>query len=654
MHRINSFIFARFFLLAAALTTGIGSRGQSVDFPLQEIRIMGLRKSERLSEMHSLTLDTILKTKYYGDDLASVIKRETNLNITQYGGQGSLTSIRMRGTSPSHTQINWNGIPINSPTTGTIDLSLVSSNLADALEIIYGVPGSLFGSGTFGGSLNLINKPDWDNKVSFNVYTELGSWGHARGGASFRTGNRWWQYQAAGFAQTSPNNYPYRNAFKPENPRELRENDTLFTAGLQQNLFIRLGNKWIIHSGSWFQYRNKDLPNAMSSRPRWLSNQQDYSGRIFTRLNRYTSKHTLEITCAWLTDSLYYQETPVQEDPLVRWSGIQTTYLPVGISSRWNVTQNIRIEGGTDFERLTATGSSFTAQIEEYRGSLFVSGGFGKNNFFTSLDLREIIGTKTGLKTLYSITARYRSNKTGITFLTMISNKFRLPTINERYWIPGGNPELLAETGTGCDLGISWAKSFNIPLQTEISLTAYFQDVNNWIQWVPTGTYWSPLNVRKVRAQGIESDLSVRYSAGMNRIAFRAMYSYTESLDFTQPEVVSRLDRQLPYVPLHLLQATGSFGVSGFESNLTYRFTGRRFSTDDHDPWLDLDPYHLVDAQVSYKFVFSTGLLKLSGTVLNLFNCSYEMVRAYPSPGISFYLSAIYMFNKTLQDHEKE
>ncbi|MFN8167076.1 MAG: TonB-dependent receptor [Bacteroidia bacterium] len=66
-------------------------------------------------------------------------------------------------------------------------------------------------------------------------------------------------------------------------------------------------------------------------------------------------------------------------------------------------------------------------------------------------------------------------------------NVFRLPTVNDLYWIPGGNPDLLPETGTTGEIGLHL---LNTQLSMQRSSVAYFdKHINNWIAWVPTGSF---------------------------------------------------------------------------------------------------------------------------------------------------------------------
>jgi iron complex outermembrane receptor protein len=408
----------------------------------------------------------------------------------------------------------------------------------------------------------------------------------------------------------------------------------------------------MIHTGSWLQLRDKDLPFAMSNQPRWLGNQQDRSARLFTRISRKVANSSLELTIAGLSDSLLYREIPVTVDSAARQSGIRTSTLFTSLNCRWSINSNIQIETGVDFERLTATGSSFNGKVSEYRGAIFSSLLFEKKNFTGNLDLREAFYSNAGFRPLFALSGMYRFRDQNLILKSQISNKFRIPSINERYWIPGGNPDLVPETGIGYDIGASWKTDHNSFLPIEISTTAFLQNVNNWIQWIPTGSYWSPGNVRKVRCQGIESDMVIKKTVGIADVEMKVMYTYTESLDLSLDNIDSRFDRQLAYVPFHIFQASSTVGLAGFESTVAYRYTGRRFTTDDHDPWLALAPFHLIDANFSYEIPVNRSKFKISFAILNVLNVSYQMIRAYPSPGRSFYLSCIYVFNQTHNHNE--
>jgi outer membrane cobalamin receptor len=149
-----------------------------------------------------------------------------------------------------------------------------------------------------------------------------------------------------------------------------------------------------------------------------------------------------------------------------------------------------------------------------------------------------------------------------------------------------------------------------------------------------------------VRCQGLETDIHARWKTGAAGWVVKAMYTYTESLDMGMLQPETRYGRQLAYVPFHLLKIRGGMTFKGFEADLGYKFTGRRYTTDDHDPWLDLEPCHLADLLISYTFITGRNKVILTGSITNLFDTGYQQIRAYPAPGRSFYLSVNYLFNQ--------
>ncbi len=649
MHRKNYTIISFAVLLAGLISNVYSLNAQSMEVRLDEIQILGSRKSLHATDLHTVRLDTVLKTKYFGSDLSLILKQETNLNITQYGGQGSLASIRLRGSAPSQTQINWNGIPVNSPTTGSIDLSLLSGGMADAIEVAYGAGGTLFGNGTFGGSINLFNNPDWENRITVNVAGEAGSWNHYKTGLSIRAGSDSFQYHLTGLYQSSPNAYRYTNPFRAGNPAEFRVNDSMNLTAFQQHLFFRLPRNWFIQYGSWLHFRDKQLPASMSSAPVYSASQKDQSIRQFIRVAKWYRKSTFEVVAATFTDSLLYAEKRISTDSITKYSGIRSFDTYLSFYHRWFITDNLSVENGADFEYQSANVEAYNGLTHELRGALFGLVKYKIKQFSTNLSYREVFYSMTGPKPLFAAAFQYQPAGSGFSFKGQVSNKFRFPTLNDRYWQPGGNPELLPETGTGYDLGINWEAAVSTKTSIAISSMLFIQKINNWIQWVPTGTYWSPQNIRKVQCQGLELDITGKWKLRSASLTAKAMYTYTESLDMSMQESERRYQRQLPYVPFHLLKIQSGINYKRFEANLGYKFTGRRFTTDDHDPWLDLNPYHLADLSFGYTFLTRKDKVILMAHIYNLFDAQFQLIRAYPAPGRSFYLSVNYLFNQKIK-----
>ena len=87
-----------------------------------------------------------------------------------------------------------------------------------------------------------------------------------------------------------------------------------------------------------------------------------------------------------------------------------------------------------------------------------------------------------------------------------ISRNYRYPTLNDRYWVPGGNPGLRPEQSLSGEFSIlrwlPWTENGIL----EYSLGGYWNEVDDWILWLPgNGNIWSPENVQHVQARGPNS-----------------------------------------------------------------------------------------------------------------------------------------------------
>ena len=92
-----------------------------------------------------------------------------------------------------------------------------------------------------------------------------------------------------------------------------------------------------------------------------------------------------------------------------------------------------------------------------------------------------------------------------------ISRNYRLPTLNDRFWEPGGNENLLAEQGWSEELGLHTYGGENKHTWS-YSITGFNRLIDNWILWsIAEGTsFWAANNITRVWSRGVEQ--RIRYS----------------------------------------------------------------------------------------------------------------------------------------------
>jgi len=104
-------------------------------------------------------IDSSTLVQYLSTDLATILSQQSTIFVKSYGN-GGLATPAFRGTTANHTQVEWNGINIDSPMLGQTDLSQVQASQFESLEILYGAATVARTSGAFGGVINLVTSPD--------------------------------------------------------------------------------------------------------------------------------------------------------------------------------------------------------------------------------------------------------------------------------------------------------------------------------------------------------------------------------------------------------------------------------------------------------------------------------------------------------------
>ena len=123
-----------------------------------------------------------------------------------------------------------------------------------------------------------------------------------------------------------------------------------------------------------------------------------------------------------------------------------------------------------------AEAAGFRENVSENRTALFVSHvkQFGKLTLQSSLRQEWFNGEAVPF--IPSVGASYDFTK-AIKAKAKISRNYRIPTLNDRFWNPGGNPDLQAESG--------WSQEATLEYKRELdknpfsfSLTGYSRRIN--------------------------------------------------------------------------------------------------------------------------------------------------------------------------------
>ncbi|HXG17473.1 MAG TPA: TonB-dependent receptor plug domain-containing protein, partial [Methylomirabilota bacterium] len=92
------------------------------------------------------------------ETVAEILRTVPGVDIVQSGSRGTTTTVFIRGAESDQTLLLLDGVEVNSVTLGAADLSNLTTENIDRIEIVRGGGGTLYGSQAIGGVINILSK----------------------------------------------------------------------------------------------------------------------------------------------------------------------------------------------------------------------------------------------------------------------------------------------------------------------------------------------------------------------------------------------------------------------------------------------------------------------------------------------------------------
>ena len=589
-------------------------------------------------------VDSIILSSNPGSSISEILSGFTPVFIKTYG-QGSLATSSFRGAGATQTQVLWNDVPINSPMLGQTDFSLFPVFFIDAITLNSGANSLKNASGSFGGNISMSSVTNWKKNIAASLHQELGSFGYHGTFFSFSAGNTKFQSRTRLFFSGAENDFSFNNIDKDRYnpPTEMRLDAQYNQKGVAQDFWLRDGGSNQLHIALWAQDNDRMIPptTLVLHHPGNESQTQQFT-RITGNYTHFGDHITFNYRSAWLYDNLVY-ENVISE---ILSTNITNSFINA-LESKYSINSKLSIVGSVAFDYHRVSSSNYPDIAERTQGSMSLSFDYKPFNWLqiTAMSKEEfvdqawspfipLLGVKVGGK-----------NKS-VTLHGNIAGNYRMPSLNDLYWNPGGNPDLLPEKGYSTEVGVLWRKKLQ-----DITLTAgatvFQNDIQNWIQWLPDSvfSYWTPQNLKHVIAKGIESQLEMSWSAGESTLAIKGMYQYVSATVVSSDiQNDGSLNKQLIYVPQHSGNIQARWKFKQLELFYTHQLYGKRYTSADNKRYMPA--YYLGDCRLSYSLLHGrTGLL-LTLKANNLFNTDYQAIAHQPMPGRHFSAGVRITFNK--------
>lgn len=606
---------------------------------LKEVVVTANRLQHFTSGNKIENIDSATLQNHSANTLADILASESQVFIRSYGITG-LATPSFRGSGASHTAVLWNGFNLSSPMSGQLDFALVPVNFLSNVKLQFGGSGALWGSGAVGGTIHLSNIPEFDKGIVISTGLNYGSFEDKQQNFEWTISKKKFVSSTKLFNHDAKNDFPFINLAQFGRPEQKLANAELRQYGLLQENYFKLSEKQKISLRLWYQSNDRNIPPSMTI-GKSQSNQKDEFYRSTLEWQLTKEKISVFVRSAYFDESLNYVDPSInlvsnshsksfinEAESKIRVASNQS--FNVGLNNTYNeaITKNYL---KNPLQNRTALFASYRINNKKdtWRGTTSVRQEFisnGDNPFTASAGIEGWLFKKI----------RLRSN---------VSKNYRLPTFNDLYWTPGGNPNLLPENGWSQEAGVAFIHCVN-KISLEAEVTGFSNKVDNWIMWIPDNFgQWSPKNVLSVWSRGLEYDLKTHYNIGKVKLHLAVRYQFILSTnEKTNPGSEASLQKQLIYVPAE--KAQGSIGGSykGFRLSFSYNYVGYRYTTSDNIQYLK--PYHLCNVDLGKEFILTNVKIRAFMQVNNVWNESYQIIAYYPMPGRYYQMGITINYNQ--------
>ena len=605
---------ALFLLLAA---TAAAQPAVTPDTTLGDVTVTATR--EPVATRHAPARVTVIDRRALAataaTSLADALQARAPVHVRRYGPSG-LASVTIRGASSSQALVLLDGQRLTDPALGQVDLSLLPAALLESVEVLSGPASGLYGSDAVGGVVGLRTP----GPGTVRAVTEAGPWGERRlsGVASGTAGPV--RVTAAADLGRSTDDYSYIDASRLGSPQTTRQGWDARRATAYAALAVG-GERSRAGLSLWAADAERGLGGTADVGAR----QWDGRLRLGATAGHTAGRIRLEAAGHVQRTRLRYASPypSVRPDAIDDTGRTATTALDLRATAPWgDGSWTASLQGGTGRAEHPSLASAAT---DRFAGAALAGRQqLGRVTLFPAL--RADLYAPDGARQRLAVAPQLGLNaELGGPWRLKASaaRAFRMPTLNDRYWQPGGNPDLRPEAAWSADGGVVWSRG-----ASQVEATAFATTARDQIVWSPTAAgYWAPQNVARTRSLGLEASAQTAHPVRLaGHRALATLGALATVLDARDLDV----GQPLRYVPRGTAKAWAGLEAGGLALTLGARWTGARFTTASAS--LPLPATLVVDGQISARHTLGGADVTLGLVAENLTGLQYEVVRSYPMP----------------------
>lgn len=597
---MNHLIRAKSALVCLAIIGYTQVYAQSIDSShlLKDVEIKSLRpnyaKSNYLNEVYT----------------ANALQFQwSDLYIKNYG-VGQLSTFSVRGLGPENVSILWEGIPINSPMNGLVDLNQVPNGLLQSLS--YSMDENRL---TSGGFLSMQQTNSSENILAISSTAYLSNLFAHKVDGNFKFGKS--SLSIVNQFTHGKNDFEYKNA---ADQRTRIGHNGVSQANSQLFYKYNLG-KLDLNAGFWYHYLDRDIPQS-AFYPVETQSLIDRNYRSFIGLSH--SKWDLKL--AYLNESQKYDDQDVFF-PTTSNNKVQTVKATFNYKDKLSDRLKLNYILYPSYylvesNNLSDTSKKIVEAIQQVNLKYSAS-----EQLELEAGLKSQVNTNFSNIALPFVAATLQLNKRLSVGVTADINA-RNPTANDLYYSFFGNSKLKPESNY--QLRNTWKYSnSNAYDKVQLLIEPYFIRSIDKINYVPDSAF-RVFNIDRVTSYGVNTNMEwVRKIDRENSFRTIVGFNYIDSKD--------QNDAKIAYVPNFKTILSLNWVNRNYELLMQNNYTSQRYINTANTN--SLKPYMLTNIKATYKMYLSKSQMNWSIGIDNLWNENYQEIQGGFMPLRNYYLN---------------
>ncbi len=598
---------------------------------------------------NKIQIDKNLIKSYQRQNLQQVLQENSAIQFKSYGASGS-SLMSIRGANPSHSKVIWNGLNLGSSMLNMNDVSILPVNENDEIEIVRGGSSAEHGTGALSGFVN-IQSNFRDTSRMFGVAYNWNSLKNQQTQLKYNFHKNNFYSNTLLLINAQKNKYLFNNYAEFGNPEQEQINSEVQQIAFIQSFRYRK-NKVELDLHVWYQENDRNLSPSIFNRNK-NSYQLDKSFRSIAHVNYSINENLV------LNNSIAYTRERLRFVNRIKNNSFSFVML-----NTLSYFDNVQTNSSITFKK-NKFQQSFSAQfvfdganVEDYekyeirnRISILSQTEIQQiKNFSLLFNNRIEKGVSDYKEFNYAGSAQLNYSlpfyKAVETFVR-VSKNYNIPGLNDLYWVPGGNPNLISEKSIEQELGLKHQflyKTFKNSLQ----ITVYQSNVRDWILWQPStieNGIWSPQNLKRVELSGIELENATKWKWNKSDLVLNVFYSKNNAIN---KEAVSNNDqsvgKQLIYIPLVKWGFNFIYNYKSYTGILKRHFVSHRYTSSDNSSFLN--SYALLDIQFQKRINIKKQEIQLNVYIDNILNETYESIPFQVMPARVYGFGFTYQLTK--------